>query len=64
MFKTISTNNEVRDFNSYAEAHRFVMAEGDKSRLWEIKAASLSVLAAARAAKEAFHDSTRNLLAA
>lgn len=64
MFKAISSTNEARSFNTYAEAHRFITAEGDKSRLWEIRAANISVLAAAKAEKEAFHGSTRNLRAA
>lgn len=64
MFKAASTNNETKTFQSYAEAYRFVMAEGDKSRLWEIRAASASVLKVAKAEKEAFHGSTRNLRAA
>jgi hypothetical protein len=63
MFKAISTSNEIRNFGNYAEAHRFMMAEGDKSRLWEIRAANASVLAAAKAEKEAFHGSTRSLRA-
>ena len=64
MFKAISAGHEVREFDTYASAYRFTMAEADKSRLWEIKASSLSVLAAAKADKEAFHGSTRNLRAA
>lgn len=64
MFKCTSSSNEVRIFASYAEAYRFVMSEGDKSRLWEIKAANVSVLNAAKAEKEAFHGSSRNLRAA
>ena len=64
MFKAISTSSEIRNFGTYAEAHAFVMKEGDQSRLWEIVAANASVLAAARAEKEAFHGSTRNLRAA
>lgn len=27
-------NGEVRSFDSYAECRRFVMREGDASRLW------------------------------
>lgn len=61
MFKAVSTSNEVRDFRTYAEAFRFADREADNSRLWEIKAASLSVLKAAKAEKEAFWGSTRNI---
>lgn len=64
MFKAISAANEARTFHSYAEAYRFVMREGDASRLWEIRAANASILKAAKAEKEAFHGSTRNLRAA
>lgn len=64
MFKAISTNNVVRTFSTYAEAYGFTMREGDASRLWDIRAASASVLASAKAEKEAFHGSTRNLRAA
>lgn len=34
MFTCTSTSNEVRTFATYDEAYRFVMAEGDMSRLW------------------------------
>lgn len=64
MFKAISSSNEVRAFSTYAEAYAFAMKEGDHSRLWDIRAASQSVLKAAKAEKEAFHGSTRNLRAA
>lgn len=37
MFKCINTNNEVRTFGTYAEALRFVLREGDKSRLWSLE---------------------------
>jgi len=37
MFKCISSSNEVRTFPTYEEAHRFVMREGDKSRLWSLE---------------------------
>lgn len=63
MFKAVR-NEEAQSFKTYAEAFRFVMAEGDKSRLWEICAANVSVLKAAKAEKEAFHGSTRNIRAA
>ena len=54
MFKAINTNNEARDFNSYAEAHRFVMKEGDYSRLWQIVAARKELVEACRAEKDAY----------
>jgi hypothetical protein len=38
MFKCISSSNEVRTFSSYDEARRFVLREGDKSRLWSLEA--------------------------
>ena len=37
MFKCVSSSNEVRFFNTYEDAHRFVMHEGDKSRLWSLE---------------------------
>lgn len=37
MFKCISSSNEVRTFLTYEDAYRFVMAEGDKSRLWSLE---------------------------
>lgn len=55
MFKCINAGQtETRHFDSYAEAYRFVMREGDASRLWGIYAASADVLAACRAQKLAF----------
>lgn len=37
MFKCVSSSNEVRFFDTYEEARRFVMREGDKSRLWSLE---------------------------
>lgn len=37
MFKCINTANEVRSFDSYDEALRFVLREADFSRLWSIE---------------------------
>lgn len=39
-WKCINTANEVRTFASYAEAYRFVMREGDRSRLWTLERVS------------------------
>lgn len=36
MFKCTSSSNEARTFATYEEAYRFVMREGDKSRLWDL----------------------------
>lgn len=54
MFKAINTSNEARDFHTYAEAHRFVMREGDYSRLWQIVAARKELVEACRAERDAF----------
>ncbi len=37
MYICISTSNEVRKFDTHAEAYRFVMREGDRSRLWSME---------------------------
>lgn len=37
MYKCISSSNEVRIFANYEEAYRFVMREGDRSRLWTLE---------------------------
>lgn len=47
--------DETRSFASYAEAYCFVMREGDRNRLWHIRAASVDVMPACRAEKAAFH---------
>lgn len=39
-YKCISSSNEVRTFAIYAEAYRFVMREGDTSRLWSLERVS------------------------
>jgi hypothetical protein len=39
-WKCINTSNQVRTFASYAEAYRFVMKEGDASRLWSLEKVS------------------------
>lgn len=37
MFTCINSSNEVRQFNSYEDALRFVTREADFSRLWSIE---------------------------
>jgi hypothetical protein len=39
-YRCINTSNQVRTFASYAEAYRFVMREGDASRLWSLERVS------------------------
>lgn len=39
-YKCINTANQTRIFTSYAEAYRFVMREGDCSRLWSLGSVS------------------------
>lgn len=39
-YRCINTSNQVRTFTSYAEAYRFVMREGDASRLWSLEKVS------------------------
>ena len=36
MYRCINTANQTRTFTDYAEAYRFVMREGDRSRLWTL----------------------------
>lgn len=36
MIKCISSSNEVRVFNDREEARRFVLREGDHSKLWDL----------------------------
>lgn len=36
-YRCINTSNQVREFATYEEAYRFVMREGDKSRLWSLE---------------------------
>lgn len=40
MYKCINTANQTRVFYDYDEAYRFVMHEGDKSRLWSLERVS------------------------
>ncbi|WP_274534583.1 hypothetical protein [Mesorhizobium sp. Root172] len=40
MYVCTNTSNETRTFTSYAEAYRFVMREGDCSRLWSMEKVS------------------------
>lgn len=35
-FKCVSSSGEVRYFDRFKAAYRFVMREGDKSRLWSL----------------------------
>lgn len=55
-YRCISSSNEVRLFDTYDEAHRFVMREGDKSRLWSLEPvddlAAMSLIAQAQAAAD------------
>lgn len=37
MYRCINTRNESRYFATYDEAYRFVMKEGDLSRLWTLE---------------------------
>jgi len=39
-YRCISSSNEVRTFSTYEEAYRFVMREGDCSRLWSLERVS------------------------
>ena len=39
-YKCVSSSNEIRTFNSYEAAYRFVMKEGDLSRLWTLERVS------------------------
>jgi hypothetical protein len=55
MFKAINAaHTESRTFDSYAEAYRFVMREGDRSKLWGIYASSAAKLADCAAEKASF----------
>lgn len=54
MFKAIHHTEAARTFNSYAEAYRFVMREGDANRLWTIIASSVEFIPACRAERDAF----------
>lgn len=57
MFKAINAaQTETRTFTSYAEAYRFVMREGDRSRLWGIYAARPDLVEACRAERNGFSD--------
>jgi hypothetical protein len=39
-YKCVSSSNAVRIFATYEEAYRFVMKEGDMSRLWILERVS------------------------
>ena len=51
MFKCINSANEVRTFDTYDEALRFVLREGDASRLWSIEGELARVMRDRRAAQ-------------
>lgn len=36
-YRCTNTANEVRTFTTYEAAYRFVMREGDQSRLWTLE---------------------------
>jgi hypothetical protein len=39
-YKCVSSSNVIRTFSTYEEAYRFVMKEGDLSRLWTLERVS------------------------
>lgn len=56
MFKVVNASEtETREFNTYADAYRFVMKEGDHSRLWGIYAIRPDLVEVCRAERNAFH---------
>jgi hypothetical protein len=59
MFKCINAaRTETRTFDHYAEAYRFVMREGDQSRLWGIYAARPELVEACRAERNDFRKAS------
>jgi len=54
MFKAIHWSGDYRIFSTYADAHHFVMREGNSNRLWRIVAAASHFVEECKQQREEF----------
>ncbi len=59
MFKAIHWSGDFRVFSTYADAHQFVMREGDKGELYRIIAAAPQFVDECKAEKAMFFGTWR-----